>query len=45
VLWPLLRRIHEAVLSAGAGSTVSVVKLAHDGDGTRTMDSLTHKFP
>lgn len=44
-LWPLLRAVHEAVLDAGAGSTVSVVKIAEGrGDGSRTMDSLTEKF-
>lgn len=44
VLWPLLRRVHEAVLEAGADGTVSVVKLAQGRGGTRTMDSLTDKF-
>ncbi len=44
-LWPLLRRVHEAVLTAGASSAVSVVKIAQGrGDASRTMDSLTHKF-
>lgn len=44
-LWPLLRRVHEAVLAAGADSAVSVVKLAEGrGEAVRTMDSLTHKF-
>ncbi len=45
VLWPLLRQVHEAVLSAGADSSVSVVKLAEGrGESARTMDSLTRKF-
>jgi len=44
-LWPLLRRVHEAVLDAGASSAVSVVKLAEGREeSSRTMDSLTHKF-
>ncbi len=44
-LWPLLRRVHEAVLDAGASSAVSVVKVAEGrGEAGRTMDSLTHKF-
>lgn len=43
-LWPLLRRVHEAVLTAGASSAVSVVKIAQGSTGTRTMDSLTSKF-
>ncbi|CAN5378475.1 hypothetical protein BH20ACT5_BH20ACT5_02480 [soil metagenome] len=44
-VWSLLRRVHEAVLSAGAASTVSVVKIAQgSGESARTMDSLTHKF-
>jgi len=44
-LWPLLRRVHEAVLEAGADSSVSIVKIAQGRAGSsRTMDSLTHKF-
>ncbi len=44
-VWPLLRAVHEAVLAAGAGSTVSVVKIAEGrGENARTMDSLTRKF-
>lgn len=44
-VWTLLRRVHEAVLSAGADSAVSVVKIAQgSGESGRTMDSLTHKF-
>lgn len=45
LVWPLLRRVHEAVLAAGADSSVSVVKIAQgSGEAGRTMDSLTHKF-
>lgn len=44
-LWPLLRRVHEAVLTAGADTAISVVKIAEGrGETSRTMDSLTHKF-
>ncbi|MGI8533063.1 MAG: thiamine-binding protein [Geodermatophilaceae bacterium] len=44
-LWPLLRRIHEAVLDAGATTAISVVKIAEGrGESARTMDSLTAKF-
>lgn len=44
-VWPLLRAVHEAVLTAGADSTVSVVKIAEGSPGAgRSMDSLTHKF-
>jgi uncharacterized protein YqgV (UPF0045/DUF77 family) len=45
-LWPLLRRVHEATLEAGAGSVVSVIKAAQTGSGRApaTMDSLTGKF-
>ncbi len=45
-LWPLLRRVHEACLEAGAGSVVTVIKAAQTGAGRTsfTMDSLTGKF-
>ena len=44
-LWPLLRRVHEAVLDAGAGTAISIVKIAEGrGASARTMDSLTAKF-
>jgi uncharacterized protein YqgV (UPF0045/DUF77 family) len=45
-LWALARRVHEACISAGATSVVSVVKLAESAsvaDGA-TIDSLTAKF-
>jgi uncharacterized protein YqgV (UPF0045/DUF77 family) len=45
-VWPLLRRVHEAALGAGAESVVTVVKLleaADDGDGP-TMASLTDRY-
>lgn len=42
-LWPLLRRVHEACLAAGADSVVSVVKLAQTAPGGPPvgMDALT----
>lgn len=45
VVWPLLRRVHEACLSAGADSAVTIVKVygAADG-GAPGMDDLTAKF-
>lgn len=43
VLWPLLRRVHEACLAAGADSVVSVLKLAQTAPGRPpvAMDALT----
>lgn len=43
VVWPLLRRVHEACLAAGADSVVSVVKLAETAPGRRApaMEELT----
>ena len=45
-LWPLLRRVHEACLEAGADSVVTVVKLAQTSSRVpqSTIDSLTGKF-
>ncbi|MPZ98945.1 MAG: thiamine-binding protein [Dehalococcoidia bacterium] len=45
-LWPLVRRVHEACLEAGARSVVSVVKFAQSADEASgsTMESLTSKF-
>lgn len=45
-LWPLLRRVHEATLTAGAERVLSVVKIGQSGSGggQPTMDSLTGKF-
>lgn len=44
-VWPLVRRVHEACLAAGAQSVVSVIKVAQAAreDGP-TMGSLTSKF-
>ena len=45
-LWPLLRRVHEACITAGAGSVITVIKLAQaatDSAGP-SMDALTGKF-
>jgi uncharacterized protein YqgV (UPF0045/DUF77 family) len=46
VLWPLVRRVHEATLSSGAEGVVSIVKVAQwrDAAGASTMGSLTAKF-
>jgi uncharacterized protein YqgV (UPF0045/DUF77 family) len=44
-VWPLLRRVHEACLNAGANSLVSVVKVEQaKGESAPTMGSLTSKF-
>lgn len=45
-LWPLLRRVHEACLEAGADSVVTVVKVAQTSSrlAPSTMASLTEKF-
>jgi len=42
-MWPLLRRVHEACLAAGADSVVSVVKLAETAPGQPAlgMETLT----
>lgn len=43
-LWPLMRRVHEACLEAGAESLVTVVKVEQTaGDGGPTMAGLTGK--
>jgi uncharacterized protein (TIGR00106 family) len=44
-VWPIVRRVHEACLAAGAASVVSVIK-AFQSTRTEppTMDSLTGKF-
>jgi len=45
VLWPLVRRMHEACLEAGAASVVTVVKVAQaGGDEQPTIDGLTGTF-
>jgi uncharacterized protein YqgV (UPF0045/DUF77 family) len=45
-VWPLLRRVHEACLAAGAESAVTVIKVAGAADPERTprMQDLTAKF-
>ena len=44
-IWPLLRAVHEACLTAGATSIVSVVKVEQSAGPTPpTMESLTAKF-
>lgn len=44
-VWPLIRRVHEATLSAGAKSVVSIVKLFEAAaEEPPTMSSLTSKF-
>lgn len=44
-VWPLIRRVHEACLNAGANSLVSVVKVEQaKGESAPTMGSLTAKF-
>ena len=39
-LWPLVRRVHEACLDAGAGSVISVVKFAEQRVDPVTMADL-----
>jgi uncharacterized protein (TIGR00106 family) len=43
-VWAVLRAVHEACLTAGAESVVSVVKLYEARVNPSTMDSLTGKF-
>jgi uncharacterized protein YqgV (UPF0045/DUF77 family) len=45
-LWPLVRQVHEACLRAGAGSVVSVIKVAEAATiaDQATIGSLTGKF-
>ena len=44
-LWPLLRKVHEATLEAGATSALAVIKLAEfRRDDAPTMDSLTDRY-
>ena len=44
-VWPLMRQVHEACLSAGAQGLVTVIKVEQTSsvDGP-TIDSLTGKF-
>lgn len=46
VVWPLLRRAHEACLAAGAESAVTVIKVAGAAQPARTpgMEDLTGRF-
>lgn len=44
-VWSVLRRAHDAVLAAGATSSIAVVKIAElRGPGAKSMDDLTRKF-
>jgi uncharacterized protein YqgV (UPF0045/DUF77 family) len=45
-VWPVMRRVHEACLEAGAGSVVTVIKAYESGPGSQgaTIASLTGKF-
>lgn len=45
VVWPLLRRVHDACLAAGADTAMTVIKVfgAAAGDGPG-IDDLTAKF-
>ncbi|HET8931298.1 MAG TPA: thiamine-binding protein [Acidimicrobiales bacterium] len=44
-LWPLLQRIHEATLAAGASSCLSVIKVFQQtGEAQATMTSLTDRY-
>jgi uncharacterized protein YqgV (UPF0045/DUF77 family) len=45
-VWPLLRRVHEACLAAGATSAVTVIKVAGAAEPERMprMQDLTAKF-
>jgi uncharacterized protein YqgV (UPF0045/DUF77 family) len=43
-VWPLMREVHEACLTAGAASLVSVIKVAQSADNGPTMTGLTEKF-
>ena len=42
-LWPLLRTAHEATLAAGAGTVVTIIKVAesHDDEQALTIARLT----
>jgi uncharacterized protein YqgV (UPF0045/DUF77 family) len=44
-VWPLLRRVHEATLAAGATSAIAVIKVAEfRRDDAPTMTSLTDRY-
>lgn len=45
VVWPLVRRVHEACLAAGADRVITVLKLAEGaGPGGPTMASLVDRY-
>lgn len=45
LIWATLRAAHEAVLAAGATSSIAVVKIAElHGAGARSMSELVRKF-
>jgi uncharacterized protein YqgV (UPF0045/DUF77 family) len=43
-VWPLLRRIHEACLAAGADREITLVKVLESPARPLTMEGLTRKF-
>jgi uncharacterized protein (TIGR00106 family) len=45
-VWPVVRRMHEACLAAGADQVITIVKVAETADVARqpTIDDLTGKF-
>jgi uncharacterized protein YqgV (UPF0045/DUF77 family) len=44
-LWPLMRAVHEACLTAGAASVVTIIKAAQQaGSATLSIDDLVGKF-
>ncbi len=45
-VWPLLRRVHEACLTSGAASLVTVIKVEQsvESAGAPTIRGLTAKF-
>ncbi len=45
VLWPLVRAVHEATMTSGANSCISVIKVAQQqSDRAATMDGLTDRY-
>ncbi len=44
-IWPLLRRVHEATIAAGATATISVIKVFEQTTtDPATMTSLTDRY-
>ncbi len=43
-VWPLMRRVHEACLEAGAQGLVTVIKVEQTASAGPTIESLTGKF-